>query len=240
VTAPRPGGGARTAWYRVTGTTVFPPESGSGGLGTGAVFTLSLLGAPCGPGPALNACQIRAILSAGGEVLVRAVPGPRGQAALIRLARAYPSQVTFPVPPTNLVNFGEAVNFPLLFGGLLVLFAVATLMHVLVVSVARRRREAGLLKALGFVRRQVAFAVSWQATTTALIGIIAGVPAGIAVGRLIWLSFASSFGVVPVPVVTAWAIVAVALGAVLIANVLAIGPAAVAARSCPASLLRAE
>ena len=240
VTAPRPGGGTRTAWYRVTGTTVFPPESGSGGLGTGAVFTLSLLGPPCRPGPALNACQIRAILGAGGNVLVRAVPGPRGQAALIRLARAYPSQVTFPVPPTNLVNFGEAVNFPLLSGGLLVLFAVATLMHVLVVSVARRRREAGLLKALGFVRRQVAFAVSWQATTTALIGIVAGVPAGIAVGRLIWLSFASSFGVVPVPVVTAWAIVAVALGAVLIANVLAIGPAAAAARSRPASLLRAE
>ena len=126
------------------------------------------------------------------------------------------------------------------FGALFVLFAAATLMHVLVVSVARRRREAGLLKALGFVRRQVAFAVSWQATTTALIGIIAGVPAGIAVGRLIWLGFASSFGVVPVPVVTAWAIVAVVLGAVLIANVLAIGPAAAAARSRPASLLRAE
>ena len=69
------------------------------------------------------------------------------------------------------------MNFPLLFGGLLVLFAVAALMHVLVVSVARRRRETGLLKALGFIRRQVAFAVSWQATTTALLGIIAGVPA---------------------------------------------------------------
>ena len=101
-------------------------------------------------------------------------------------------------------------------------------------------REAGLLKALGFVRRQVAFAVSGQATSIALIGIIAGVPAGIAIGRLIWLSFASSFGVIPVPVVTAWAIMAVALGAVLIANVLTIGPAAAAARSRPASLLRAE
>ena len=65
-------------------------------------------------------------------------------------------------------------------------------------------------------------------------------PAGIAIGRLIWLSFASSLGVVPVPVVTAWAIAAVAPGTVLIANVLAIGPAAAAARSRPASLLRAE
>ncbi len=240
VTAPSLAGGTRTAWYRVTGTAVFPPESGSGGLGTGAIFPLSMLGAPCAPGPALNACQLRAILSADGDVLVRVVPGPRGQAALARLARAYPSEVTFPVPPTNLVNFGEAVNFPLLFGGLLVLFAVATLVHVLVVGVTRRRREAGLLKALGFVGRQIAFAVSWQATTIALIGIIVGVPAGVAVGRLIWRAFASSFGVVPVPVVTAWSIVAVVLAAVLIANVLAVGPAVAAGRTRPASLLRAE
>ena len=53
-------------------------------------------------------------------------------------------------------------------------------------------------------------------------------------------AFASSFGVIPVPVMSAWAIVAVALGAVLIANALAIGPAVAAARSRPASLLRAE
>ena len=39
---------------------------------------------------------------------------------------------------------------------------------------------------------------------------------------------------------TAWAIAAVAAGAILIANVLAIGPALVASRSRPASLLRAE
>ncbi|HTS96647.1 MAG TPA: FtsX-like permease family protein [Streptosporangiaceae bacterium] len=240
VTAPQPEGGTRTAWYRVTGTTVFPPESGSGGLGTGALFSLSVLGVRCAPGPALHPCELQAVLGAGGQVLVRAGPGPRGQAALNRLARAYPSDVTYPVPPTNLVNFGEAVNFPLLFAGLLVLFALAALVHVLAVSVTRRRRETGLLKALGFVRRQITFAVSWQATTIALIGITAGVPAGIAAGRLIWRAFATSFGVVPVPVVIAWAVVAVAVGAVVIANLLAIGPAAAAARSRPASLLQAE
>ena len=49
-------------------------------------------------------------------------------------------------------------------------------------GVARCRREVGLLKALGFVRRQVAFSVSWQTTTVAVIGIIIGVPAGIVVG----------------------------------------------------------
>jgi ABC-type antimicrobial peptide transport system permease subunit len=148
--------------------------------------------------------------------------------------------VTFPGPPTNLVNFGEAVNFPLIFGAVLILFGAATLTHFLVVSVVRRRREVGLLKALGFVRRQVAFSVSWQTTTVALVGIVVGVPAGIAVGRLVWRVFANNLGVVPVPVVIVWVIAAVAFGTVLIANVLAIGPALVASRSHPAILLKAE
>ena len=103
------------------------------------------------------------------------------------------------------------MNFPLLFG-LLVLFAAATLMHLLVVSVVRRRWEAGVLKALGFVRRQVAFSLLWQTTTVALVGIVIGVPAGVAAGRLIWRAFASNLGVLPVPVVNTWAIAAVAPG----------------------------
>jgi ABC-type antimicrobial peptide transport system permease subunit len=136
-----------------------------------------------------------------------------------------------------LANFGQAVNFPLIFGLILVLFGVATLVHLLLVSVARRRPELGLLKALGFVRRQVASSVLWQATTVALVGVVIGVPAGVAAGRLIWQAFAANLGVVPVTVVTAWVIAAIALGSVLAANGLAIGPSLAAARSRPASLL---
>ena len=183
VTAPGPRGQSRISSYKVAGTTVFAPDFDAAGLGTGAVFTLpGLLGTQCAPGPAQKTCQLRAI-SAGGSFLVRAMPGPQGQAALTRLARAYPSEVNFPATPANLVNFGQAVNFPLIFGVLLSLFAAATLVHLLVVSVARRRRETGLLKVLGFVRRQVAFAMAWQTTAIALTGIVIGVPAGIATGR---------------------------------------------------------
>ena len=56
------------------------------------------------------------------------------------------------------------------------------MVHLLLVSVARRRTETGLLKVLGFVRRQVGAAVCWQATTIALAGIAAGVPLGVAAG----------------------------------------------------------
>src|SRR6202789_640475 len=106
-----------------------------------------------------------------------------GGGAAPRVAKESPPSISYPVTPTNLVNFGEAVNFPLIFGLVLIVFGIATLVHVLVVSVARRRREAGLLRALGFVRRQIAYAVWWQTTTITLVGLVVGVPVGIAVGR---------------------------------------------------------
>lgn len=123
---------------------------------------------------------------------------------------------------------------------MLIVFGVASLVHVLFVSVARRRREVGLLKALGLVRRQIAFSVWWQTTTVALVGIVVGVPVGIIVGQAIWQAFARNLGVLPEPVVLGSVIVAVAAGTLVVANLLAIGPAVVASRSRPASLLRSE
>jgi ABC-type antimicrobial peptide transport system permease subunit len=132
------------------------------------------------------------------------------------------------------------VNFPLLFGVALALFGAAAMIHLLLASVSRRRAEAGLLKVLGFVRYQVAAVVSWQATVVALVGIAAGVPLGIAAGRVLWQVFATNFGVVPLTVVEVVPVAALALGVLVVANVLAFVPALLAARSRPAELLRAE
>jgi len=243
VTAQQPAGGSRTSRYLVTGTVVFAPSDGTGGLGTGAVFTLDgLLSPQCGrlpAGAAQNVCRLRTVVSVGGNVLVTAAPGPRGQADIARLARAYPAEVNLPYPPTSLVNFGE-VNFPLLFGMAVAVFGAATLVHALVVSVGRRRRETGLLKVLGFVRRQTAFAMSWQTTTVAVAGLIVGLPLGIAAGRLGWDLFAGYIGFVPVPIAAAWGLVALAAGTVAVANLIALGPAVAAARIRPAAALRAE
>ena len=242
VTTPGAGGGIRTGTYTVVGSAVFPPDLNDQGLGTGAVFVLfdSLAGHRCHPGAGAQACQIQTAAQSSGGPSVRSVPGQRGQAALADLGRAYPSQVNYPVPPTNLVNFGEEVNFPLIFGLVVALFGVATPLHFLVVSVARRRREVGILKALGFVRRQVAFAVTWQATTIAVIVIVIGVPLGIALGHVVWNAFATNLGVFPRLVVNAGAVAVIALGVLVVANVLAVGPALAAARSPSASLLKAE
>jgi hypothetical protein len=63
---------------------------------------------------------------------------------------------------------------------------------------------------------------------------------GIAAGRAIWRVFAISLGVVPVPVVEARLIVALAAGALIAAIALAAVPAMSAARSRPGQLLRTE
>jgi ABC-type antimicrobial peptide transport system permease subunit len=176
--------------------------------------------------------------TAGGGVLASVVPGPRGQAAGNHYLSADASIATLPITPTSLINFGEAVNFPLIFGAMLAVFGAATLAHLLVVSVSRRRREIGLLKMLGFVNGQIASAVAWQASTLAVVGVVVGVPVGVVLGQAVWRAFANNLGAVPVSVVPTWLIVALAAGVVLVANLIAVAPALVATRSKPGDLLR--
>jgi ABC-type lipoprotein release transport system permease subunit len=234
-----PAGKPHVASFRVIGRASL--NAGTGGLGNGAVMTISaFVKAQCPPGAAQAACQRSVRHGMPTVVLVRAVPGPAGQVALARHTRQYPDLTTRPAKPTVLVNFGESVNFPLLFGVALSLFGAATMVHLLLVSVARRRRETGLLKSLGFVRGQVGAAVCWQATTVALVGIVIGAPIGIAAGRVLWRVFATNFGVVPVPVVPLLLLAGLAAGVLAAANLLAAGPALLAARSNPGQLLRAE
>jgi ABC-type antimicrobial peptide transport system permease subunit len=123
---------------------------------------------------------------------------------------------------------------------MLAVSGAATLVHLLVVSVSRRRREMGILKALGFVNRQIVASVAWQATAMVGVGIVVGVPLGIVLGREVWSAFANNLGVVPVSVVDPWLLVAVVLGALVAANLLAVAPALAARRSKPQQLLRAQ
>ncbi len=241
VTVPLPKGGVNSSTFRVVGTTSFPPDFGVVGLNSGAIFSVGgYVDAQCASGPSQRQCRDTVAKNLTYVLLVGVKSGAAGRASVADYRREFPGLTQVPVTPTNLVNFGEAVNFPLILGIVLVLFGAATLVHVLVVSVARRRRELGLLKALGFIRRQSAAAVCWQATTVALVGVVVGVPVGVSIGHVAWSAFATNLGVVPDPVIDAWFIAGVALGVVVVANVLAIGPAFVSARQRPSPLLRSE
>ncbi|HEX5290390.1 MAG TPA: ABC transporter permease [Streptosporangiaceae bacterium] len=240
VTATDADGAVHAGRFRVVGLIPLPTDFGTGGIGTGAALTTaSYIGLVCPPSPRQAQCRAT-VEHAGQLVLVRAAPGPAGAAALARHIAGHRDNASPPTEPAALVNFGASAAFPLLLGGVVAFCGLAALAHLLVVSVTRRRTETGLLRALGMTRRQLATIVFWQATTVAVIAIAAGIPLGIAAGRAIWRAFAISLGVVPVPVVQAWLIVALAAGALLAANALAAIPAMSAARSRSGQLLRTE
>jgi ABC-type lipoprotein release transport system permease subunit len=124
----------------------------------------------------------------------------------------------------------------ILFGAM----AAAALAHVLVTAIRRRRRDLAILKTLGFVQRQVRSAVAWQASAVALLAVVAGIPAGVVLGRWGWRLVASEFGVVPVSVDPILTLALVLPAALILANIVAAIPGRVAARTKPALVLRTE
>ena len=142
--------------------------------------------------------------------------------------------------PVDVTNFDRVQAVPLVIGALLVVIAIATLFHTLVSSIRRRRRDFAILKVLGFERTQISQVVAWQATTVVAIAALIGVPVGIAAGRWGWTIFAEEIGVIPDSVVPLVPMLVLVAAALLIANLIAARPAALAARTPPAAVLRAE
>jgi hypothetical protein len=122
----------------------------------------------------------------------------------------------------------------------LALAALLSLALIVLASVRRRRRELALVKTLGMTRLQVQGIIAWQATLTLVIAIVVGAPLGIATGHWAWRAFAGSLGVAPVTVVPVLLLAAGGAALIVAGNLLAFVPAAVAARTPPASVLRAE
>ncbi|MEY2567060.1 MAG: putative transport system permease protein [Actinomycetota bacterium] len=145
-----------------------------------------------------------------------------------------------PGAPARVRNIKAVGALPWLMAGFLAALALVAVGHALALSVRARRHDLAVLRAIGAVRSQVAAAVWSQATLTVVIGSVVGLPIGIAVGRQAWALIANGLGVVDEPVV-AWGLLGALLGAVLVvSNLMATGPAIVAARLRPAAALRSE
>ena len=181
-------------------------------------------------------------------VAIDLAPGTSGNALAARISHANPGGTPggtyqLPLNRTRGAAIVEAAGMgsqPLALALAVAAGAVLSLALALLALVRQRRRELALLKALGLTRRQVMAAVAWQASVILAVAGLAGVPLGVAVGHWAWAAFATSLGavpvtVVPLPALLAWFVVLVVTG-----NLLAAGPGAVAARTPPAVLLRAE
>jgi hypothetical protein len=220
-------------------------------LGRGAMLSeqalLTALGLSTGQ-PQSASQESRAAESA---VAIDLLPGtsPAQRAQLVReITSANPDQTpggTYELPRSRalaeaVVNAAQMGGQPLTLALALAAAAVLSLALTVLTSVRRRRRELALVKTLGMTRRQVRAIVAWQTTMTLVIAIVVGTPLGIAAGRWAWRTFAGSLGVAPVTVVPMLLLAAGGTALIVAGNLLASGPAAIAARTAPASALRAE
>lgn len=144
-----------------------------------------------------------------------------------------------PALPADVRSLSRVRSTPLLVAGVLAVLGGVAFAFVLVSGVRGRRREIALLKTFGFRSLDVAGTVAWQATATAVVAGAIGIPLGIVAGRLGWAVLADVLGVdrdgrVPLR------LLAVPAGLVVVANLLAVVPGVVAARTRPAPMLRAE
>ena len=176
-------------------------------------------------------------------VLVRWRAGVPVAAAAHRLGALADQQSVFAFPatlPTAVVELGKLRTLPIALAIFFALLAIATVGHALVTTVRRRRHDLAILRAIGFTRRQARLAITWQATLLTIVGLVVGIPLGIACGRLVWRWLADSFPVAYVPPLALAAVLIVIPIAIVLASVLAAPPAHAATRIHPAQALRTE
>ncbi|MCU1462951.1 MAG: hypothetical protein JWO37_3026 [Acidimicrobiales bacterium] len=231
---------------RIVGTATMPTIGGFSvdnlSMGTGALLSYDII--PAGvrntetdPVPGPNAIFVRLRHGANPAAARRSLqhiadtlpfPPTTGAAATL-----------LPVQrPAEITNYRSMSTTPALLGAALAVGAMSALGLTLIASVRRRRRDLALLKTLGFTRRQLMAVVSWQSTFAVVIGSVVGVPLGIAVGRQLWILFARSIDSVPQPTVPLMSVVLIAVGAVVLANLVAAVPGRSAARTPAATVLR--
>jgi len=131
-------------------------------------------------------------------------------------------------------------KLPILLGVFLVLLAVGAVGHALATAVRRRSHDLAVLRALGLTQRQCRWVIVTQATVLALVGLVFGVPLGLAVGRSVWRVVADYTPIAYVPPLAMWVMLLVGPAALVAANLLAAWPGQRAARMRIAHVLRTE
>ncbi len=142
--------------------------------------------------------------------------------------------------PFDVGNYARIEDVPQFLALVLAILGAGVLAQLMVVWVQRRRREIAILKTIGFLRRQVLALVAWQAGTFAALSLLIGIPVGIIVGRGAWVLFASELGIGSSSVVSSAQILLCIPAVLLIAMIVAVGPAWFASRVQPAHVFRSE
>ncbi len=155
-------------------------------------------------------------------------------------ARAALQAVADNYPTVKLQSRGEYIdeqsgaidgflNFIYALLGMSIFIAIIGIVITLMLAVYERRRELGLLRAVGTTRRQVTVSVLWESMITALIGVIMGIALGTALGWIIVEALRDQgLSVFSLPVST---IAVASVGALILSAIAALYPSRKASRS---------
>jgi ABC-type lipoprotein release transport system permease subunit len=180
--------------------------------------------------------------------LVTLQPGARppdaGEKLAAALIKTHPEfkglTLDKPDPLTEVAELRQVRVLPIVLGIFLALLAIGAVGHALATAVRRRSHDLAVLRALGMTQAQCRWVVVTQASVLAVIGLLFGVPLGLAIGRTVWRVVADYTPVQYVPPMAVWALLLVGPAALLIANLLAAWPGQRAARLRIAHILRTE
>jgi predicted lysophospholipase L1 biosynthesis ABC-type transport system permease subunit len=142
--------------------------------------------------------------------------------------------------PGVIVNLARVRRIPGFLAALLAALLLLTMFHAVVTSIQSRRRDVAVLRAIGADRRWIGRAVHWQASVLTAMPLVFGVPLGLIAGSVVFRAFVGRIGAVPDPAIPIVLVIAMAIGLVVLANVVAVVPARRARRLSTAELLKAE
>jgi hypothetical protein len=145
-----------------------------------------------------------------------------------------------PEPLAEVQIVKDVAVLPLALSAFLAVLALGAVGHALSIAVRRRSHELAVLRALGLTRRQSRLVVGTQATLLAVIGLVFGIPLGLALGRVLWHAAADTTPLAYQPPLAALALLLIVPVVLLAANLLAAWPARRAARLRTGQILRTE
>ncbi len=173
-------------------------------------------------------------------ILVRFPPGVAKAAGIKAVNAATGFGFQRDSPPSDVLNLRTVRALPTLMGAFLALLAIGAIGHALATAVYRRRHDIAVLRALGLTSPQVRATVAWQATTLAMVGLVFGIPLGLALARTLWRVVAERTPVVYVPPLALVAVFLVVPISLLVVNLLAAYPGHRAVGQRISTVLRAE
>ncbi len=230
-----------SAAYRVVGRAVFH-ELISGGfeLDHGAVV------APAGLEPLFSGGDVRVDDNDYGDgvllrhFLIDVEEGTSVPTVATSLREHFGPTIISHVPPLDVASLDSVRSLPIAFAALVGFLGAASLVHLLLVTVRRRRGDFAVLAALGARPRQLAAVLAYMATALSVVAGLVGVPAGVLVGRQAWLAVAAGLGAPTGPQVGVLPLVVVVGALLALVNLIAAVPGRLVARARPADVLRTE